>query len=215
MTIELNAELRTDLGKGASRRLRHAEKLPAILYGLGKDSVSLTMLQKDLRPYLDDEHFYASILSLKIDGKAEKVILRDMQHHPYKVDIMHVDFQRVDAKAKMHIHVPIHYVGELESPGVKLGGLVSHLAVEVEVECLPKDIPEFIKVDMSAMDVGDIIHLTDLKMPKGVEVMALKHDEAHDTAICSIHAPKVVVEADDEAAEAGESAGEEAGTGEE
>jgi len=207
MTIELNAELRTDQGKGASRRLRHAEKLPAIIYGAGKDPVSLTMLQKDIRPFIDDEHFYASILSLKIDGKAEKVILRDMQHHPYKVDIMHIDFQRIDAKAKMHIHVPVHYIGEDKAPGVKTGGLVSHLAVEVEVECLPKDIPEFIEVDMSTMEVGDIFHLTDLKMPKGVELMALKHGEAHDTAMCSIHAPKVVVEVDDTAPAASEDEG--------
>ena len=208
MTIELNAELRTDLGKGASRRLRHAEKLPAIVYGIGKDPVSLTMLQKDIRPYVDDEHFYSSILSLNIDGKAENVILRDLQHHPYKVDIMHIDFQRIDAKEKMHIHVPIHYVGEENSPGVKLGGLVSHLAVEVEVECLPGAIPEFIEVDMSAMEVGDIMHLTDIKVPEGVELMALKHGTEHDTVICSIHASKVVAEDDEEEASAGESAAE-------
>jgi large subunit ribosomal protein L25 len=207
MTIELNADLRTDQGKGASRRLRHAEKLPAIVYGSGKDPVNLTLLQKDIRPFIDDEHFYSSILSLKVDGKAEKVILRDMQHHPYKVDIMHIDFQRIDAKTKMHIHVPLHYIGEENSPGVKLGGLVSHLSVDVEVECLPKDIPEFIEVDMSTMELGDIIHLTEINIPKGVEILALKHGADHDTAICSIHAPKVVVETEDEEPAAADDAG--------
>ncbi|MCW9013533.1 MAG: 50S ribosomal protein L25/general stress protein Ctc [Gammaproteobacteria bacterium] len=212
MSIEINAESRTDQGKGASRRLRHAEKLPAILYGAGKDPVTLTLEQKDLRPYIDDEQFYTSILDLKVDGaKAEKVIVRDMQHHPYKVDLMHIDFQRISAKEKMHIHVPLHFIGEDIAPGVKTqGGLVSHMAVEVEVECLPKDIPDFIEVDMSAMNTGDILHMSDLVMPKGVELMALKQGEGHDTAIASIHAPKVSAAVDDtEAGEAEEAAGEE------
>ena len=203
MSIEINAELRTDMGKGASRRLRHAEKLPAIVYGAGKDPVSLTMLQKDVRAHVNDEVFYSSILDLNIGGKKEQVIIRDMQHHPYKIDIMHIDFQRVDAKAKMHMNVQLHFTGEETAPGVKTGGgLVSHMVTEVEVECMPNDIPEFIEVDMSAMNVGDLLHLTDIKMPKGVELVALKHGEDHDTAICNIHAPKVVAEVEDTAPEA-------------
>ena len=211
MAIEINAETRTDLGKGASRRLRHEEKLPAILYGAGKDPVNLTLDQKDVRPHIDDEHFYSSILSLKIDGKkGEKVILRDMQHHPYKVDVMHLDFQRVDAKSKMHIHVPLHFINEDIAPGVKQqGGLISHLAIEVEVECLPKDIPEFIEVDLAEMNSGEIMHLSDLKLPKGVALMALKQGEAHDAAVVSIHPPKGGAAAADEAGEAEEAAGEE------
>ena len=196
MSIELNAETRTDEGKGASRRLRHAEKMPAIVYGAGKDPVSLVFEQKDIRAHQDTEIFYSSLIELKIDGKkAEKVIVRDVQHHPYKIDMMHVDFQRVDAKSKMHMHVPIHFIGEEESPGVKTGGQVNHVVMEVEVVCLPKDIPEYIEVDISALDTGDSIHLTEMVMPKGVELMALMHgDENHDTAVVAIHTPKVVAE---------------------
>jgi len=199
MSIEINAETRTDLGKGASRRLRHQEKMPAIVYGNG-EPVNLTIDLREVRPHVANEVFYSSVVSLKIDGKAEDVIVRDMQHHPYKIDVMHIDFQRVDAKKKMHIHVPLHFIGEDVAPGVKAGGLVSHVANEVEIECLPKDIPEFIEVDISALDLGDSIHLTEMTMPKGVALTALSHgDENHDTAIVSIHAPKVVKEEDDEA----------------
>ncbi len=204
MAIEINAEARTDLGKGASRRLRHQEKMPAILYGAGSDPVNLTIDQREIRPHVDNELFYSSIVSLKVDGKAEKVIVRDMQHHPYKVDVMHIDFQRVDPKTKMHIHVPLHFIGEDVSPGIKAGGIISHVAMEVEVECLPKDIPEFIEVDVSGLNSGESIHLTEMKLPKGVELMALKHGEGHDTAIAAIHAPKggaAAEEAGEESAE--------------
>jgi len=200
MTIEINAETRTDLGKGASRRLRHQEKMPAIVYGSG-EPLSLTIDQREIRPQVNNEVFYSSIVSLKIDDKkAEKVIVRDIQHHPFKVDVMHIDFQRIDAKKKMHIHVPIHFTGEDVAPGVKAGGLVSHVVNEVEIECLPKDIPEFIEVDISALELGGSIHLTEMTMPKGVTLTALSHgDENHDTAIVSIHAPKVVKEETEEA----------------
>jgi len=211
MAIEINAETRTDMGKGASRRLRHEEKIPAIVYGSG-DPKSLTIDLREIRPHVDNEVFYASIVGLKIDGKktAEKVIVRDIQHHPYKVDVMHVDFQRVDAKKKMHMHVQLHFIGEEASPGVKAGGLVSHVVNEVEVICLPKDIPEFIEVDISALETGGSIHLTEMKMPKGVELVALTHgDENHDTAVVSIHAPKVVIETDEAVTAADEGATEE------
>jgi len=204
MAITINAETRTDLGKGASRRLRHQEKIPAIIYGSG-DPKSLTIDLREVRPHVDNEAFYASIVEVNVDGKKtpEKVIVRDIQHHPYKVDIMHVDFQRVDAKKKMHIHVQLHFIGEEAAPGVKEGGLVSHVVNEVEIICLPKDIPEFIEVDISALELGAALHLTEIKMPKGVELAALSHgDENHDTAIVSIHAPKVVVETEDEVAPA-------------
>ena len=207
MAIVINAETRTDLGKGASRRLRHQEKIPAILYGSG-DPVNLTIDLREVRPHVDNEVFYSSIVSLKVGkSKAEKVIVRDLQHHPYKVDIMHIDFQRVDAKKKMHINVPLHFVGEEVAPGVKQqGGLISHTVNEVAIECLPKDIPEFIEVDVSELNSGESIHLTELKMPKGVTLLALTHgDENHDTAVVSIHAPKVSKA--DEEADAAESGG--------
>jgi len=211
MAITINAETRTDLGKGASRRLRLTEKMPAIVYGSG-DPVSLTIDLREIRPHVDNEVFYASIVELAIDGKkkAEKVVVRDIQHHPYKVDVMHIDFQRVDAKKKMHMHVHLHFVGEEASPGVKAGGLPSHVVNEVEIICLPKDIPEYIEVDVSAVELGGAVHLTDLTMPKGVELAALSHgDENHDTTVFSIHAPKVVAEEETVAAPAEEAAPEE------
>ena len=123
MAITINAETRTDMGKGASRRLRHEEKIPAIIYGSG-DPKSLTIDLREIRPHVNNEVFYASIVSLKVDGKktAEKVIVRDIQHHPFKIDVMHIDFQRVDAKKKMHIHVQLHFTGVDVAPGVKAGG---------------------------------------------------------------------------------------------
>ena len=204
MAITINAETRTDMGKGASRRLRHEEKIPAIIYGSG-DPKSLTIDLREIRPHVNNEVFYASIVSLKVDGKktAEKVIVRDIQHHPFKIDVMHIDFQRVDAKKKMHIHVQLHFTGVDVAPGVKAGGQVNHVVNEVEVICLPKDIPEFIAIDISALELGASVHLTDIVMPKGVELAALSHgDENHDTAVVSIHTPKVIVETEDEDAEA-------------
>ena len=208
MAIEINAETRTDLGKGASRRQRHQEKLPAIVYGVG-EPLSLTIDQREVRPHIANEVFYSSVVTLKIDGKAEDVIVRDMQHHPFKIDVMHIDFQRIDAKKKMHINVPLHFKGADIAPGVKAGGLVSHLAMEVEVECLAKDIPEFIEIDISALELGESVHLTEIKTPKGVTLTALGHgDENHDTAIVSIHQPKVVKEETEEEVAAPDAADE-------
>ena len=204
MSIELNAELRTDTGKGASRRLRHANKVPAILYGAGKDPENLTLEQKDVQYELQHEAFFTQVLELNIGGKKQDVLLRDLQHHPYKQDILHMDFQRVEAKKEMHVNVPLHFINEDIAPGVKTeGGAISHLMTEVEVVCLPKDIPEFIEVDISELHMGEIVHLSDLKMPAGVEVFALKQGEEHDTAVASIHARKVAEEpAAEEPAEA-------------
>ncbi|MDH3342876.1 MAG: 50S ribosomal protein L25/general stress protein Ctc [Gammaproteobacteria bacterium] len=202
MSIELNAELRDDMGKGASRRLRHAGKLPAVVYGSGKEPVSVTLEQKDVQYVLPNEAFYSQVLSLNVGGKKEDVLLRDLQHHPYKIDIMHIDFLRVDAKTAVHVHVPLHFIGEEASPGVKTeGGAVNHVIMEVEVECLPGSIPEFIEVDLSAMHLNDVVHLSDLKLPKGVEILALKQGEDHDTAVAGIHLRKAAasIEGDVEA----------------
>ena len=199
MSLELNATLRDDQGKGASRRLRHAKQLPAIVYGGAKDPVSITLLQKDVQHKLPDESFYSQVLSLNIDGKREDVLLRDIQHHPYKIDVLHMDFIRVDAKKVVHVHSQLHFVGEDVSPGVKTeDGVVSHVLIEVELECLPKNIPEFIEVDLSDMHVGDVIHLSDLKMPEGVEILALKHGEDNDSVVASMHARKVAIETEEE-----------------
>jgi len=213
MSFELNATLRADQGKGASRRLRHANQLPAIVYGSGKDPVSITLLQKDIQHKLPDESFYSQVLSLNIEGTNEDVLIRDIQHHPYKMEVMHMDFIRIDAKKVVHVFSQLHFSGEDVAPGTKSeDGVINHIISEVEVVCLPKDIPEFIAVDLSEMHVGDIIHLSDLKMPEGVEVLALKQGEEHDTAVVGMHVRKVVEEVEDEAPEAPEAPESETGT---
>ena len=203
MSISLNATLREGQGKGASRRLRHTNQLPAIVYGAGKGPVSISLLQKDIQHKLPDESFYSQVLSLNIEGKAEDVLIRDIQHHPYKMSVMHMDFVRVDANVAVHIHSQLHFMGEEGSPGVKSeDGVISHVLIEVELECLPKDIPDHIEVDLSAMHVGDVIHLSDLKLPAGVEVLALKHGDDNDSVVASMHVRKVAEESEDEAPEA-------------
>ena len=142
-SFNIEAEIRTDLGKGASRRLRHAEKFPAVVYGAGKDPVSLTVDHKKFMHNLESEAFYSHILNLSIDGKDEQVVLKDLQRHPAKIAVMHADFLRVSANEKLHMNVPLHFINADECPGTKEGGLVTHSISEVEVACLPKDLPGF------------------------------------------------------------------------
>ena len=216
MSYELNATLRGDKGKGASRRLRHANTLPAIVYGGGKDPVSITLLQKDVQHKLPDESFYSQVLSLSIEGKTEDVLLRDIQHHPYKMDVMHMDFIRVDANKVVHVFSQLHFSGEDVSPGAKTeDGVVNHVITEVELECLPKDIPDFIAVDLSEMHVGDVVHLSDLKLPAGVEILALKQGEEHDTAVVGMHVRKVIAEVEEGAPEAPDAPESETGSDDE
>ena len=203
MSISLNATLREDQGKGASRRLRLTNSLPAVVYGSGKEPISISLLQKDVQHKLPDESFYSQVLSLIIDDAAEDVLIRDIQHHPYKMEVMHMDFIRVDAKVMVNVFSQLHFIGEDVSPGIKTeDGVLNHILTEVEVECLPKDIPDNIVIDVSGMHVGDVIHLTDLKLPEGVTVLALKQGEEHDTAILAMHVRKVMDEVEDEAPEA-------------
>ena len=205
MAIELNATVRNDMGKGASRRLRNENKIPAIIYGTGKEPVCLTLAQKDIQYVLPNENFYSQVLELNIEGKKEDVLLRDLQHHPYKRDVTHIDFIRIDAKKVVHVHIPLHFIGDDVAPGVKLeGGAVSHVMMEVEMECLPKNIPQFIEVDLSQMHLNDIIHLSDLKLPEGVAILALKQGAEHDTAVANIHLRKVAAEPEAEEAEEAE-----------
>lgn len=216
MSIELNAELRESMGKGASRRLRHVGKLPAIIYGAGKDPVSVTLEQKDVQYVLPQEAFYSQVMSLNVAGKKEDVLLRDIQHHPYKLDVLHMDFARVDAKVAVHVHVPLHFIGEDACPGVKTeGGAVNHVIMEVEVECLPKNIPEFIEVDLSELHLNDVVHLSDLKLSEGVSVLALKQGADHDTAVAGIHMRKAAASTEGEVvAPDAEGEGENEGEGE-
>ncbi|WLH80090.1 MULTISPECIES: 50S ribosomal protein L25/general stress protein Ctc [unclassified Pseudomonas] len=188
----LNAQARTDLGKGASRRLRHAANIPAVVYGGNKPAESVTILAKEIAKLFENEAAYSHVIELNVDGAKQNVIVKAMQRHPSKQFIMHADFVRVVAGQKLTAVVPVHFVGE-EAP-VKKGGEISHVVNEIEVTCLPKDLPEFIEVDLSTAEVGAIIHLSDLKAPKGVEFVALAHGD--DKAVANVHAPRVAPEAD-------------------
>ncbi len=189
VSFELSAESRADMGKGASRRLRHEGKVPAIIYGGDKDPQSITLEQRQLLKNLENEAFYSHILTVTVDGTAEKALLRDMQRHPSKPIVMHVDLLRVNMSDTIHVNVPLHFKGEEVAPGVKTaGGLVSHELNDVEVECLATDLPEFIEVDVSGLDVGETIHLSDLVLPKGVSLVQLQRE--HDLSVVSIHARK-------------------------
>ena len=218
ISFELNAEPRTDTGKGASRRLRRAGKVPAIMYGGGKDPESLTLSHNEVLRNLEHEAFYSHILTIKVGGSDTPVILRDMQRHPSRPIVMHMDLQRISAREKLKTNVPLHFVGEDTSPGVKAGGLVSHELTEVAVECLPKDLPEFIEVDISALDVGGSVHLSELTVPDGVTLTELARGDDHDLSVVSIHVRRAVEEEPTEAPAAeGEAAEGEAegGAGEE
>lgn len=171
-------------GKGASRRLRHAASIPAIVYG-GKTAPQAIQLEHE-KTWLaqQNEWFYSSILTLEIDGKSEPVLLRDIQRHPFKQIIMHLDFQRVDLNAALKASVPLHFIGQEGSPAGKAADVViTHELNEVTVSCLPKDLPEFIEIDLSGLKVGDIVHLSDIKLPKGVELPELKLGKEHDVAV--------------------------------
>jgi large subunit ribosomal protein L25 len=207
VTFELNAEVRTDVGKGASRRLRHANKIPAVIYGGDKDPVSLTMDHDKLFHALDNEAFYSHILTINVDGKGEKAILRDLQRHPSKPTVMHADFQRVSATEKIHMNVPLHFENEDTAVGVKdQGGLISHNATDVEVLCLAQNLPEYITVDVAGLELGHSLHLSDITLPEGVELVQLSHD--HDLAVVTIHKPRAAAVVEEVEEEAGEAAAE-------
>jgi len=192
-------------GKGASRRLRRAASIPAIIYG-GKAAPQPVQLDHE-KIWLasQNEWFYSSILSLDVDGKVESVLLRDMQRHPFKQIIMHLDFQRVDQNQAIRVAVPLHFLNEDKSPAGKAADVVvSHELNEVEVSCLPKDLPEFIEVDLGALAVGDVVHLSEIKLPAGVEIPELKLGKEHDVAVVSAKHGRVEAEAEPaEAAEGG------------
>ena len=186
----VEAELRTDQGKGASRRLRREGKVPGVIYGAGKEPVSISLEQNVLQHQLENEAFYSHILSVKVGKNEEQAILKDLQRHPSKPIIMHVDLQRVSAKEKIRVHVPLHFLNEDTAPGVKAGGLVSHHITEVEVSCLPKDLPEFLEVDLGGLDLEGNVHLSEIPLPKGVELVELLHGEGHDQSVVTIHLPR-------------------------
>ncbi len=183
--FELAAEFRDAEGKGASRRLRRVNKVPAILYGGHREPRALALDHTKLMLMLDNERFYSTIINLKVGELSQAAILKDVQRHPAKNAVLHVDLQRVLEDEKIRITIPLHFKGEASSPGVKAGGVVSHLRNEVEVSCLPKDLPEFVDVDLSGVGINQMLYLADLKLPEGVEVPELSH--GRNSPIVSIH----------------------------
>ncbi len=214
--FDLIAESREDVGKGASRRLRRAGKVPGIVYGAGKNPAMIALNHNQLEKQLAHESFYSKVLDLKVGTKRkEKVVLRDLQRDPARPKVLHVDFQRVKATETLHMRIPLHFLGEEEAPGVRLQrGIVTHRVTDVEVECLPADLPEYIDVDVSALEIGDVIRLTEIKLPERVAIVDLlgyqtmDEDEraAADQPVVSIQPP--VAEEVEEAAEGEEAIGE-------
>jgi len=195
----IEAEVRTDMGKGASRRLRHSDKVPAVLYGAGKDPVALTVNHNEMMHHLENEAFYSHILTVNVGKDKQKAILKDMQRHPAKPRLMHLDFQRVDMNEKIRVHVPLHFINEEESEGVKAGGLVNHSATDLHIACLPGNLPEYIEVDISGLELDASLHVSDLTLPEGVEAVDLLHGDDHDHIVAAIHLPRAE-KAEEEAA---------------
>ncbi len=202
--FELNCSTRTDLGKGASRRLRRLNNdIPAVLYGSGKDPVSLTIAHKDILKATDNEAFFSHIITLNIDSKKEKAVIKALQRHPAKHLILHADFMRVSDKQAIVVKVPLHFLNEEKCVGVKIGGgNILKTLNEIDVSCLPGDLPEYIEVDMLEVDLGDSIHLSDIILPKGVTSVALSHGEDSDHSVVTVAAPKAADE--EESAEGAE-----------
>lgn len=201
MQFEITAQKRELQGRGASRRLRQAGKVPGIVYGGAEPPVSIELDHNRLILSLKKEAFRSSVISLDIDGKKEQVLLRDTQFHPYKIQVVHVDFQRVDATHQLHIKVPLHFVNESKAPGVKLsGGLVNHVMTEIDVACLASDLPEFIEVDVSSLSVGQNIHVSQLKMPNGVKAVLHGADDPIVVTIVGAGGAEVAAEGAEAAA---------------
>jgi len=200
--FDLVAEFREDQGKGASRRLRQTGKVPAIIYGGGRQPRALMFEQHKVLKKLENEAFYSSILNIKVGDKSQAAILKDLQRHPAKPIIMHMDFQRVVDDVEIRMNVPLHFINETIAIGVKQGGgAVSHLMNDVEVACLPKHLPEFLEVDIAALELDQMLYLSDIKLPEGVEIPMLAQGEEHNHAIVSIHVIKAAqVEEEEDAA---------------
>ncbi len=213
--FDLIAEYRTDMGKGASRRLRHQGKVPAIIYGARRPPRTLVFDQNKVLKQLESESFYSRVLNIKVGDKSQAAIVKDLQRHPARHQILHMDLQRIVEDEQIRMNVPIHYVGEDVAVGVKDGGgKVAHLMTDVEVICLPKDLPEYFEVDVSALELDEMLHVSDIKLPDGVEIPLLAQGPEHDYAIVSIHVIKAapVEEEVEEVVEEGAEEGVEEGT---
>jgi large subunit ribosomal protein L25 len=199
MKIEVTAFPRTLQGTGASRRLRGSGRVPAVIYGANQPAAPVELDQNALLRHLKMEAFHASILDMTVEGNRERVLLRDFQRHPWKPMVLHVDFQRIDPSKKIHMRVPLHFLNQEIAEGVKTGGgVVSHVMNEIEIQCLPDRLPEYIEVDLKDMKLDDILHVNDLAMPEGVEpIPKLKTD---NPSVVSIHVPRIAVVEEEAAA---------------
>jgi large subunit ribosomal protein L25 len=210
--IELICSVREDLGKGASRRLRRInDSIPAILYGGKKDPLSLTIAHKDIAKATESEAFFSQIISLNINSKKEKAVIKALQRHPAKPFILHADFLRVSDKQAITVRVPIHFLNEEKCVGVKIGGgNILKTLNEIEISCLPKDLPEYLEVDMIEVELGDSVHISDITLPEGVTSIALSVGEENDLSVASVQAPRGISEDEGDSA-AEDASGEEAG----
>ena len=193
--LQLAAEIRNDSGKGANRRFRLENKVPAVIYGADKKPEALILKHNEVIKALENEEFFTQIITLNLNGKSEQVVLKDLQRHPYRAtQIMHIDFMRIKASEKITMLIPLHFIEEEVAPGVKQGGIITHSISEVEVKCLPSDLPKYIDIDMSNMELNDIVHLSNLKLPKGVELTELTHGEEHDLPIATLQMARIAEE---------------------
>jgi large subunit ribosomal protein L25 len=198
-TFTLEAQPREDVGKGASRRLRREGLVPAVIYGGDRPPLSVTMSHNEVDKSLANEAFYSHILTLTVDGKDEQAIIKDVQRHPYRRAVQHLDFQRILADQEISVNVPVHFLGEDVCVGVKSGGgTVSHVQSEVAVTCLPRYLPEYLEVDVSHLDVGDSVHLSDIVVPEGVTITELTYGEEHDTAVATVQILRIAEEVEEE-----------------
>ena len=202
----LNAQSRDVFGTGASRRQRRESHVPAVVYGAGKDNEAVTLDHDQVIHSLEKEAFHSAIIDLQTDAGSQQVILREVQMHPHRPLVLHMDFQRIKATETLHMKIPLHFDGADEAPGVKVdGGILAHAITELDITCLPKDLPEYIAVDVSELGMNESIHLSDITLPEGVELTVTAYHEGEDPAVATIASPKVVGE---------DSASEEDGGGE-
>ena len=204
----LNAQSRDVFGTGASRRQRRERHIPAVVYGAGKDNEAVTLDHDQVIHSLEREAFHSAIIDLQTDAGSQQVILREVQMHPHRPLVLHMDFQRIKATETLHMKIPLHFDGADEAPGVKVdGGILAHAITELDITCLPKDLPEYIAVDVSELGMNESIHLSDITLPEGVELTVTAYHEVEDPAVATIAAPKAVgEESASEEDEGGESA---------
>ena len=200
MSITVNALVREDQGKGASRRLRKEEKVPSIIYGGTKEPLMISLNIHEITHLLEDENTFTSVLDLVVGKSKDSVVIKDIQRHPAKNTVFHVDFLRVDAKHALVTTTPLHFIGMEENEAIRLGNMLNQFVVSIEISCLPQDLPHGINVDVTNLELGEHLTLTDLILPEGVIITSLQHEdiEAHDQTICSVSEPKLIVEEEEE-----------------